>query len=51
MSVSQPTEMFVPDKWTMIGYFLAMAMLMPLSIWLKANYAEQVGAFILSPFY
>jgi len=36
------------DAWHFIGYGLAAAILLPLGVWLKTNYADQVGYFILS---
>jgi len=36
------------DAWHYIGYGIAAAIFIPLGIWLKANYADQVGYFILS---
>lgn len=36
------------DKYDIVGYFMAMAILTPLSWWLKANYANDIGHFILS---
>lgn len=37
-----------PDIWHYIGYGLAAAIFIPLGIYLKANYARDVGEFILS---
>lgn len=39
-----------PDAISLAGYLLAAALLLPLGWWLKANYAEDVGAFVLSFF-
>jgi hypothetical protein len=36
------------DPYSIIGYFIAAAILLPLSWYLKANYANDVGGFILS---
>lgn len=37
-----------PDALALISYLVAAAMLLPLGWWLKANYANDVGHFILS---
>lgn len=37
-----------PDLWHYLGYGIAAVIFIPLGIWLKANYADQVGYFILS---
>ncbi|MFQ6183657.1 hypothetical protein ACLMJV_17140 [Sinorhizobium meliloti] len=37
-----------PDALTTISYLVAAAILLPLGWWLKANYAADVGYFILS---
>lgn len=37
-----------PDVWHYIGYGLAAAIMIPLGMHLKANYARDVGEFILS---
>lgn len=39
-----------PDALTTISYLIAAALLLPLGWWLKANYASDVGGFILSIF-
>jgi hypothetical protein len=39
-----------PDAISIISYLVAAAMLIPLGWWLKANYASDVGGFILSFF-
>lgn len=39
-----------PDAISLISYLIAAAMLIPLGMWLKANYASDVGGFILSFF-
>lgn len=40
-----------PDAISVISYLLAAAFLLPLGWWLKANYAEDIGGFIISFFY
>jgi len=37
-----------PDAWHYIGYGIAAVIFIPLGMWLKASYADQVGYFILS---
>lgn len=37
-----------PDMLTTASYLIAAALLLPLAWWLKANYAADVGYFILS---
>lgn len=39
-----------PDFYDWIGYVLAVALLLPLAWWLKANYADSIGAAIIGFF-
>jgi hypothetical protein len=40
-----------PDAVSLLSYALASALLLPLGWWLKANYASELGGWILSWFY
>lgn len=40
-----------PDVISLISYSIASAMLLPIGWYLKANYAEQLGGWVISWFY